>query len=118
MPNKPWTSISMDFVLGLTPTTGRSDSILVVVDKFSKMAHFVACKKTNDAFILLVYFSGIFISYMEFQPALCLIGTPSFLLTSGELCGGNLVLTCSTEPVSILKWMGRLRWSIGAWATS
>ena len=49
MPNKPWTSISMDFVLGLTPTTGRSDSILVVVDKFSKIAHFVACKKTNDA---------------------------------------------------------------------
>ena len=49
VPNKPWTNISMDFVLGLPPTTRRSNYILVIVDKFSKMAHFVACKKTIDA---------------------------------------------------------------------
>ena len=41
MPEKPWTHLTVDFITKLLVVTGK-DSILVVCDRLSKIAHFVA----------------------------------------------------------------------------
>lgn len=53
-PSKPFESITMDFITDLPPstdsTTGRvADSLLVIVDRYTKEAEYIPCLKTIDA---------------------------------------------------------------------
>ncbi|GJP29588.1 hypothetical protein CLOM_g17696, partial [Closterium sp. NIES-68] len=43
---QPWQVVSLDFITGLPTTTSGHDAILVVIDKFSKMGHFIPTHTT------------------------------------------------------------------------
>ena len=49
IPDRPWESISMDFIFDLPRTRSGNDGIWTIVDRFSKQAHFIAVRKKITA---------------------------------------------------------------------
>jgi len=47
-PNRPWKSRSMDFITDLPKWEG-DDAILIIIDRLTKMAHFLPCTKEINA---------------------------------------------------------------------
>jgi len=47
-PDRPWKSISMDFIKDLPKWEGH-DAILIVIDRLTKMAHFLPCTKEMNS---------------------------------------------------------------------
>jgi hypothetical protein len=81
IPEWKWDNVGMDFITGLSRTKSGYDSIWVVVDRLTKVAHFIPVKTTyTSARLAKIYMSRV---YMEFLKALCLIEVLNSRLTFG-----------------------------------
>jgi transposase InsO family protein len=49
IPGRPWESIGWDFITDLPATSNGNDTILTVVDRFTKEGHFIPCRKDLTA---------------------------------------------------------------------
>ena len=57
IPEKPWESISMDYMSGFPSTKQRNDCMFVVVDWFSNMAILTTCRKSiTTTYITKIFF--------------------------------------------------------------
>ena len=72
VPYKKWESISMDFITKLPLTRGGYDTIFVVVDRLTKMAHFFPMKKTDTA----MHVARLFV-----KEIFCLHGMPTSIVS-------------------------------------
>jgi hypothetical protein len=63
-PERPWDSISMDYMLGLSSTKKGNDCVFVVVDWFSKMSILIACKKRITVVnIAKIFFERVWVHF-------------------------------------------------------
>ena len=118
VPSGRWCDVSIDFVTGLPTTDSNSDMIMVVVDRFSKRAHFVATNKTlNSQGVLNLLFRYIF-AYHGFPNTIVSDRDIRFTSSAYEeltkRLGIKLLLSSSNHPETdgqtenVNKTLGRL----------
>jgi hypothetical protein len=78
VPEWKWEEIDMDFIVGLPRTRDGYDSIWVIVDRLTKVAHFIPVKTT---------YSGAQLSELYMSRIVCLHGVPKKIVSDrGTQC--------------------------------
>jgi hypothetical protein len=72
IPEWKWEEIGMDFIVGLPRTQGGYDLIWVIVDRLTKVAHFILVKTT---------YSGAKLTELYMSQIVCLHGAPKKIVS-------------------------------------
>jgi hypothetical protein len=72
IPEWKWEEIRMDFIVGLPCTQARYDSIRVIVDHLTKVAHFILVRTT---------YSGAKLTELYMSRIVCLHGVPKKIVS-------------------------------------
>jgi hypothetical protein len=72
IPEWKWEEIGMDFIVGLPRTSTGYDSIWVIVDRLTKVAHFILVKTT---------YSGARLAELYMARIVCLHGLPEKIVS-------------------------------------
>jgi hypothetical protein len=75
IPEWKWEEIGMDFIVGLPRTSAGYDSIWVIVDRLTKVAHFIPVKTT---------YSGAKLAELYMTHIVCLHGVPKKIVSDWE----------------------------------
>jgi hypothetical protein len=75
IPEWKWDVVTMDFITGLPRTRKQHDSIMVVVDKLTKAAHFIPLKTTHRAVDVVDIF---------LKEVVCLDGIPKIIVSDRD----------------------------------
>ena len=86
IPEWKWDIILMDFVMGLPSTLRGHDSIWVIVDRLTKLAHFIPTNITYPISKLAWIYIRVIVNCMVFLCVLCQIDIRGLLLISEKLC--------------------------------
>ena len=77
VPEWKWDKVGMDFITGLTRSNKGHDSIWVIVDHLTKVAHFIPVKTTYDGNRLATLYINRIVSLHGVPRRLCQIKEPS-----------------------------------------
>jgi hypothetical protein len=72
VPERKWEEIAMDFIVGLPRTQSGYDSIWVLVDRLTRVAHFIPVKTT---------YSGLQLAELYMSTIVCLRGVPKKIVS-------------------------------------
>lgn len=103
VPTRPWAEIFLDFVTGLPVSEGNT-TVLTMVDRFSKMTHFIALPKlpsaneTAEIMITQVFCIHRFLKDIVSDRGPQFISR--FLKEFGKLIGATIALTSRYHPES------------------
>ena len=116
IPEWKWEEITMDFIVGLPRTQQGYNSIWVVVDRLTNVAHFILVNTT---------YSGAKLAELYIFRIVCLHGVPkkiiyqiedlSSLHGSGSSSMIRWIRSCVSVPPIILRQMGKQREPTKCW---